>query len=86
MKMKNEIASIINEITCTANADKFVMITILQDHNTGNKDYEFSVMNETDITTIAGTESLTVLNEVIRYLLNNNYFIDFEFELYWRTP
>ena len=82
--MKSETKNIINEIDGNRDDDKFVMIIIRHDHNSGNNDYEFSMMNGTDISTIAGTGSLTVLNEVLKYLLNNDYFVDFEFELYWK--
>lgn len=62
--------------------EKYIIIKINQDSDTGDKTYEFSGMFTDDIDSIESTHHLTVLNGVMKYLLNNNYVLDFSYEKY----
>ena len=62
--------------------EKYIIIKINQDSDKGDKTYDFSGMFTDHIDSIESTHHLTVLNGVMKYLLNNNYVLDFSYEKY----
>ena len=86
MDRNNEIDIIIREIEKTRQSfpemEKYIIIKINQDSDTDDKTYDFTAMFNDDIDSIESTHHLTVLNGVMKYLLNNNYVLDFNYEQY----
>ena len=81
-----EIDIIIREIEKTRqlfpDMDKYIIVKINQDKDTDYKTYDFTAMFNDDIDSIESTHHLTVLNGVMKYLLNQDYVLDFSYELY----
>ena len=82
----SEIDIIIMEIEKTRqlfpDMDKYIIVKINQDKDTGDKTYDITAMFNDDIDSIESTHHLTVLNGVMKYLLNHDYVLDFSYELY----
>ena len=62
--------------------DKYIIIKISQEEGTDNKGFEFMGMFEEGIKSIESTQNLTTLNQVMRALLNDDYILNFEYEIY----
>lgn len=86
MDRNKEIGIIIREIEKTRQSypemEKYIIIQINHDIDTGDKSYDFTGMFNDDIDSIESTHHLTVLNGIMKYLLNNNYVLDFNYEKY----
>lgn len=81
-----EIDIIIYEIEKTRQLfpemDRYIIVKINHDKDTDVKTYDFTAMFNDDIDSIESTHHLTVLNGVMKYLLNQDYVLDFSYELY----
>ena len=81
-----EIDIIIMEIEKTRqlfpDMDRYIIVKINHDMDTDIKTYDLTAMFNDGIDSIESTPHLTVLNGVMKYLLNNDYVIDFSYEYY----
>ena len=81
-----EIDLIIREIEKTRklydDMDKYIIIKINHDMDTDLKTYDLTAMFNDGVDSVESTAHLTVLNGVMKYLLNNGYVLDFSYELY----
>lgn len=84
--MKDEHILILREIEKThklyPEMDKYIIIKINEDKDTCNKSFEFRGMFDGGIESIEATHSLTTLNQVMKALLNDDYALTFEYEIY----
>ena len=81
-----EIDIIIMEIEKTRqlfpDMDKYIIVKINQDKDTWDKTYDIIGLFNDGADGIESTAHLTVLNGVMKYLLNNGYVLDFTYEYY----
>jgi len=81
-----EIDIIIMEIEKTRqlfpDMDKYIIVKINHERDTDIKTYDLTGMFNDGTDSIESTHHLTVLNGVMKYLLNNGYVLDFTYEYY----
>lgn len=81
-----EIDLIIREIEKTRrlfpDMDKYIIVKINHDMDTDLKTYDLTAMFNDGVDSVESTAHLTVLNGVMKYLLNNGYVLDFTYEYY----
>ncbi len=84
--MINESQIIINEIEKTRklynDLEKYIIVKINYEIETDSKSFEFQGFFNDGIESIEATHNLTTLNQVLKYLLNLDYVINFEYESY----
>lgn len=82
----NESTLILKEIEKTErlydDMKKFIIIKINYDADADEKTFEFQGMFNDGIESIEATAKLTTLNAVMKELLNANYVLDFDFEIF----
>ena len=61
---------------------KYIIIKSNYDTDNGEKSYEFQGFFNDGIESIESTKKLTILNEVMKELLANDYVLDFDFETF----
>lgn len=84
--MEDEYILILREIEKTRKLykemDKYIIIKINHEKGTDNKSFEFMGMFNGGIESIEATHNLTTLNQVMKALLNKEFVLNFEYELY----
>lgn len=84
MKTLKESKSVYTKIKNAMPYNNEVIIKIKEDKTTFHKSYDFKVVNgemgedDYEIEAVASTDNINVLNNVLRLLLNCNYFVNFE--------
>lgn len=62
--------------------DKYIIIKINHEKATDKVSYEFMGMFNDGVESIEATFNLTTLNQVMKELLNNDYVLNFDYELF----
>lgn len=82
----NEAELIFHEIErmkkTSENMDKIIIVKINCEEETDEKSYEFQAYFDDELESIESTYNIGTLNQVLKMLLNADYFLDFEIEVF----
>ena len=61
---------------------KTIIIKINKDNETNEKNFDIQCVFDDEIRSIESTSNVAILNVIMQELLNQDYFLDFECEIY----